>query len=120
VVSLQGRATADQIAAVNNQFWYLGYRRADRAERLAACAALLELNELASTKDLTAAQAGQLVRVLAQLRSRGELRAVIGADAGKPLLARAAGEPVEVDPGTLAVVLAFALCVGAWRRPPRP
>ena len=108
------RATPAQVAAVNNQFWYLGYRRADRAERLAVCAALLGLDELASTKDLTAGQAGQLVRMLAQLRGRGGLDEAIAA-------ARAAREkPDRADAEELAVALAFALLAGAWRPPPRP
>jgi hypothetical protein len=111
-VSGQNRATSAQVAAVNNQFWYLGFRRADRAERLAACAALLGLDGLSSTKDLTAREAEQLVRMLAQLRARGQLATVLAAAGG------ALNEPAGVDAGVLAVVLAFALCSGAWPHGP--
>jgi len=47
----------------------------DRAERLAISAALLDLDGLDSTKDLTMGQAGQLYRTLVDIRDRGELHA---------------------------------------------
>lgn len=107
------QATSAQVAAVNNQFWYLGFRRGDRAQRLAACATLLGLDGLSSTKNLTAGQAGQLVRLLAQLRARGELDITLAA------ADVALDKPAGVDAGVLAVALAFALCSGAWRPAPR-
>jgi hypothetical protein len=112
-VSGQDRATPAQVSAVNNQFWYLGFRRADRAERLAACATLLGLDGLSSTKDLTAGQAGQLVRMLAQLRARGELDAALAAAYKAP------DEPADIDAPAFAVALTFALCSGTWRPGPQ-
>jgi hypothetical protein len=78
-------ATPAQVRAINVRFWYLGFQqRSDRPARLAACAALLGLDHgLASTKDLTQAQASQLLDVLAHAsprpapppRARGDTRA---------------------------------------------
>lgn len=107
----QDLATRAQVVAIVAQLRYLGYaRRSDRAERLAVCAALLDLDELASTNDLTAGQAGKLVRVLRQYRGRGELAEVAGPVAVSSREPAAA--PLE---GLAAVALGLALCAGVWR-----
>jgi hypothetical protein len=71
--------TQAQRVAVHAEFARLGV--ADRAERLAACAALLGLDGLGSTMDLTQGQAGKLIGEL-RARDRGELAAVAAADDG--------------------------------------
>lgn len=45
----------------------------DRAERLAVLAAVLGVDELGSTEDLTMGQGGQLVAILTHTRDRAEL-----------------------------------------------
>jgi hypothetical protein len=66
-------ATPHQRGAILREFERLGFDDADRAERLAVCAALLELDELGSTADLLMGQAGQLVNMLQRTRHRAEL-----------------------------------------------
>ena len=68
-------ATSDQVGVVVRQFERLGFTGYDRAERLALSAALLGLDALDSTKDLTKGQAGKLYRMLLGIGDRDELRA---------------------------------------------
>lgn len=63
--------TPNQRGAIMGEFTRLGIR--DRAERLAACAALLGIDALATTADLTQGQAGQLVNVLERTTDRDAL-----------------------------------------------
>lgn len=105
---MTGLASPAQVAALNNRFWYLGYRPADRQARLAACAVLLGVESLASAKDLTAGQAGRLVRVLGEFSTSSELQAALDA-AAKPAGWRQADEVRAV-----LVVLVATACVRAW------
>jgi hypothetical protein len=68
-------ATSDQVGAIHREFARLGYREAERAGRLAASAALLCLDGLDSSADLTLGEAGKLVRLLQGFTSRAELAA---------------------------------------------
>jgi len=68
-------ATANQVGAIHQEFMRLGFAETERAERLAASAALLQLPELRSTSDLTRGSAGYLLRMLQGFRDRGELAA---------------------------------------------
>lgn len=80
-------ATPNQRGAIMREFGRLGFHpRYDRAERLAACAALLGVDELGSTADLTQGQAGQLVNVLRLTTDRAAL-------------ARAAAAPADCGTG---------------------
>jgi hypothetical protein len=56
--------TPNQLGRLHREFARLGYRPADRDARLATCAALLGLDDLATMKDLRQGQAGQLVGML--------------------------------------------------------
>jgi hypothetical protein len=72
-------ATPEQLGAVMGEFRRIGLdHSAERAERLVICAALLGLDDLASTRDLVMGQAGQLVRALRQVADRAELEAAAG------------------------------------------
>jgi hypothetical protein len=68
-------ATTNQVGAIHQEFLRLGFGEDERAERLAASAALLQLPELRSTMDLTRGSAGYLLRILQGFRDRGELDA---------------------------------------------
>jgi len=72
-------ATDNQVGCLHRHFERLGYRRADRDDRLATCAALLGLDGLATMTDLRQGQAGQLARMLAGIRTRAQLAAAPGA-----------------------------------------
>jgi hypothetical protein len=63
--------TPNQRGAVMREFARLGI--ADRAERLAAIAALLGIDALGSTGELTQGQAGQLVNTLERITDPAEL-----------------------------------------------
>jgi hypothetical protein len=69
-------ATPNQVGAIQREFMRLGFG-ADRAGRLAASAALLNLPDLQSTADLCQGEAGELLRNLQSFRSRGELTAAL-------------------------------------------
>jgi hypothetical protein len=71
-------ATPNQRGAIMGEFERLGFEEADRAERLAICAALAGLENLGSTADLTMGQAGQLYRMLLDIGDRDELLAAAG------------------------------------------
>ncbi len=67
-------ATRNQCGAIMREFERFGFHhRRNRAERLAACASLLGIDELSSTTDLTQGQAGQLVRALEHITDRAAL-----------------------------------------------
>lgn len=68
-------ATPNQRGAIMREFSRLGLGTQDRAARLAACAALLGLDELDTTGGLTMGQAGRLVGKLRRLTGRSELPA---------------------------------------------
>lgn len=82
-------ATPYQRGAIMREFARLGV--SDRVERLAVCAALLELDGLESTRDLVMGQAGQLVAALLHTRDRVDLPDVTApptaAAVSSPLLA---------------------------------
>jgi hypothetical protein len=94
-------ATPSQVGVVVRQFERLGFTGSDRAERLTISAALLGLDGLGSTKDLTMGQAGQLYRTLAGIRGRGELRAA----------ARLAGEDQAGGPTLADVIMRAAVLI---------
>ena len=71
-------ATPNQRGVVMREFERLGFGEADRAERLAICAALAGLENLGSTADLRMGEAGQVYRVLLGVADRDELRAAAG------------------------------------------
>jgi hypothetical protein len=71
-------ATPNQRGAIMREFERLGFGEADRAERLAICAALAGLENLGSTADLRMGEAGQVYRVLLAVGDRGELLAAAG------------------------------------------
>lgn len=71
-------ATPNQVGAIRRECERLGFTEAERAGRLAICAALAGLEQLGSTADLTMGQAGQLLRALLDLGDRDELRAAAG------------------------------------------
>jgi hypothetical protein len=64
-------ATPNQRGAIMRECDRLGL--ADRAERLATCAALLDLDALGSTAELTMGQGGKLVNALQSTRDRADL-----------------------------------------------
>jgi hypothetical protein len=66
-------ATSAQLGAVMHEFRRLGFAEGDRGERLAVSGAVLGLDALGSTRDLTMGQAGQLVRALMAYTERGSL-----------------------------------------------
>lgn len=63
--------TAHQRGAIMRECGRLGLR--DRGERLAVLAALIGLEELNSTADLTQGQGGKVVGILQRIRDRSEL-----------------------------------------------
>jgi hypothetical protein len=70
--------TPNQRGAIMREFERLGFGEADRAERLAICAALAGLEHLGSTADLRMGEAGQIYRALLDVGDRGELLAAAG------------------------------------------
>jgi len=70
-------ATPNQVGAIHGEARRLNLT--DRAERLAASAALLDLDQLGSTRDLTMGQADCLLRTLQDCRDRAALDAMIPA-----------------------------------------
>lgn len=71
-------ATPNQRGVIMREFERLGFGEADRAERLAICAALAGLEQLGSTTDLRMGEAGQVYRILLGVADRDELRAAAG------------------------------------------
>jgi len=112
-------ATPKQVGAIRGQFMRLGFGEADRAGRLAICAALAGLDQLRSTCDLTIGQAGQLYRRLDGIGSRGELLAAAGLDehdqgqAAEPGAGRERGRSAGPTLAEAVSQLAFAFL--AWR-----
>ena len=100
-------ATVRQVGRVHREFARLGWPEADRAGRLAACAVLLGLDGLATSRDLSMGQAGRLIRVLSELP---DLRALSG-----ELAARRAGpgRDREDAPGVFEVACVVVLIVAA-------
>jgi len=113
-------ATSNQRGAIMREFGRLGFGEEDRAERLAACAALLGLDELDTTGDLTMGQAGQLVGTLMRFADRGELTAAAYlADAGS---ADGSGQPagrVALRDLIRAIAVAYAGMPALTRADPR-
>jgi len=85
-------ATPNQLGAVMHEFGRLGYRdnRWDRPARLAAASALLHLERLGSTRELTMGQAGQLLHALQGFRSRAQLETRLRRPDPVPLATRQA------------------------------
>lgn len=108
-------ATPDQLGAVMGEFRRLGFdHQADRAERLAACAALLGLDGLDSIRDLVMGQAGQLVHALREVTDRAELETMTGAvPPGEQ--AAAAAEAPRVSLRDLVAALAVLLADPSMR-----
>ena len=106
-------ATRKQVGVVRRELQRLGFAGGDRAERLAACAALVGRDELDSTRDLTKGQAGQLYRWLLDVRDRGDLDAAVAA--GAP--AAPAGEDLAAGGVRLAdaVVQVMPVVVALWQ-----
>lgn len=71
-------ATVAQLGALHEHFQRLGCLRSDRGRRLAACAALLGLDDLDTMRQLSQGQAGQLVKTLSRITSPAELAALAG------------------------------------------
>src|SRR5947209_843596 len=94
-------ATANQVGALHREFARLGYRRADRGERLAMAAALLNLETLASLRHLRQGQAGKLLHVLLTVSDRAELVAPAPA--------------VESAPAAPSLLAMLGAVVAAWR-----
>ena len=69
-------ATPNQVGAIRGEFRRLGLD-GDRSARLAAAAALLGLDSLSSSTDLTMGQAGHLVKTLRSLTGAGQLAAAV-------------------------------------------
>jgi hypothetical protein len=90
--------TPTQLGAVHGEFRRLGFGRADRAERLAATAVLARVPAgLESTVELTAGEAGRVIRALRECASYADLAA---------RLRQAGPEPRMV---TLAEAIRFAI-----------
>jgi hypothetical protein len=102
--------TSNQRGAIMREFGRLGFGEDDRAARLAASAALLELDELDTTSDLTMGQAGQLIRVLRQYAHRGELP-----EASSAVTAGSAGAPARPGGGMRLSELVRTLTVAYAR-----
>jgi hypothetical protein len=104
-------ATPNQRGAIMDHFRRLGFHpQRDRAERLATCAALLDLDALGSTAELTMGQAGRLVHILQRTPGRAELAAAAAAAADD----RQALDDAAADyrDGDLAEPLTVAEAVG--------
>jgi hypothetical protein len=72
-----------QRRAIFYEFGRLGFRAADRDERLKVASELLDLNsELRSINHLSLGQAGKLISILRRTRTAAELSPVINADQG--------------------------------------
>jgi hypothetical protein len=104
-------ATPYQRGAIMGEFERLGYGRADRAERLAVCAALLDLDDLGSTAHLVMGQAGQLYRLLLGIAGRAELLAAAGLDGEDqaPGVAELADDGAQADEQPAGVTLAAVI-----------
>lgn len=102
-------ATPNQRGAIMAQFERLGFRSTyDRADRLTASAALLDLSELRSTRDLVMGEAGKLLCILQGFRDRAELDAAIAART-------ATGQPAA-RVLQMSMREAMFLAVEAWQR----
>lgn len=75
-------ATPNQVGRIRAEFGRLGIT--GRAERLAITAALLDLDDLGSTRDLTMGEAGRLCGLLPLVGDRAELDAAIRAGQIEP------------------------------------
>jgi hypothetical protein len=76
--------TLRQLGAVMRECGRLGFRPGDRAGRLTACARLLGLGKLGSTRDLPMGEAGRLLRALQGFTSRAALDAAIAPPPPRP------------------------------------
>jgi len=103
-------ATPNQVGAIMAEFRRLGFAgRYDRTERLAASAALLELGELDSMRDLVMGDAGRLLRMLQRFRDRAGLNAAV-----------VAARSPAVLPRGMSFREVVLLAIGGWRELPRP
>jgi hypothetical protein len=68
-------ATPGQVGAILHAFQCLGFSDEERAMRLALSARLLDLDGLASTRDLVMGDAGRLLRLLGEFGDRAEFEA---------------------------------------------
>ena len=94
-------ATPNQVGAVHGEFRRLGLD-GDRPARLAAAAALLGLDDLGSSRDLSMGQAGYLIHTLRGLAGAEELAAT-----------RRAGARARGAPGPCELMAAIA---AAWQQ----
>jgi hypothetical protein len=112
-------ASSTQVGAVRGEFARLGFRQADRAERLAVSAALVGRDRLESTADLVMGEAGQLIKALRQFRDRDELATAAASSAERQSAGLDRPEAVSL---ASAIARAAMLAAAAWRqwqaRPP--
>jgi hypothetical protein len=107
-------ATRTQVGAIHGEFRRLGFIAAERDERLAACAALLGLDGLWSTRDLVMGDAGLLLRLLRELPGRAALDTAVAVAAA----ARSRSLGVAQHRLSLAEALAQAFAAVAAARLP--
>lgn len=100
-------ATVRQVGRVHREFARLGWPVADRAGRLAACAVLLGLDRLATSRDLSMGQAGRLIGVLSGLPDLRALSEELAAGRA------ASGREREDGPGVFEVACVVVLVVAA-------
>ena len=103
-------ATPRQVGAVMGEMHRLGLADpADRAERLAVCAELLGLDDLASTRDLTMGEAGELLRLLQDCRMR----------AGLPVVTTGPEHQTDAAGAGLGKAIAYVMVLifRAWKEP---
>ena len=110
-------ATANQVGAAMGEFERLGFGLADRRERLAVAVALLRLDELRSTWDLTMGQAGRLVGLLRQIPDRAALDTELAAagDEGQAEHVVSQGEAGEGVSLAAALARLAVVCAESWR-----
>jgi hypothetical protein len=109
--------TLGQLGAVHGEFRRLGFRPADRRERLEITAGLAQIPDgLESTRDLTMGEAGRVVGALRSCRNDGELAALLDAQPGSvPALS-----PASMRSGPSlgeAIVTVVACLIAAWHPP---
>lgn len=93
---------------MHQEFARLGWPEGDRAGRLAACALLLGLDGLGSSRDLSMGQAGYLARLLAGMPDAGGLAAELDARRQPALRAAAGSGPGLADLGCWLLVAVVA------------
>ena len=101
-------ATRAQVGAIHGECARLGFTEAGRDERLTACATLLGLDRLLSTRHLVMGDAGRLLGLLRQIPDRVALDAEVAAVQAGPRAAETAGHRTSLA-GALAQAIAIFL-----------